>query len=535
MASTTVTTDAPHLRSSSITRGETIALLTLTALALLLRVTSLSRSLFTDEAYSLALAQRSFGHMIALFGYEANGTPYSIVLWPVIRIFGSSAAVLRLPAVLAGTASIPALYWAARGFVREHAVALLAAALLAINPMAVWYSQEARSYAFVVLAACLSFGALVRAVSRGDENGQGHRVWVGYVAAMALLAYSDLLAAPIAIPAQALIVWRAGRKEVRRWLWSLLALSVCCLPLLVAAGISRSRRDPLYWLPKLDRELVELALQEFTGGFSGVSAVRWVTLAAGLVLVVAALSLLRRGSAALERSTFAIAACWGLVPVGLLLVVSAVEPVFWPRYAIVALPGLCLLGALAAGRLWRHRRGVVLAGVCVAILVGVGLFADARQVKALQENWPPIAAWLRAERTPGQPTLIDNALVLPSLGYYDPTFRARNGELIVQEWRELPLPVGFVGFKDRTGYGSVPNGPPSAAVARRMARNGGGAFWMIFAEVDPSLQSAPLQSPAVIWARNNCHVQERESTGIKALHVTDCTGFENAISSVHRG
>src|SRR5450759_3703592 len=52
-----------------LTRERT-ALLVLTALALLLRVTSLSRSLFTDEAYSLALAQRGFGHMFELFGYE---------------------------------------------------------------------------------------------------------------------------------------------------------------------------------------------------------------------------------------------------------------------------------------------------------------------------------------------------------------------------------------------------------------------------------------------------------------------------------
>jgi hypothetical protein len=88
-------------------------LLALTVLALLLRLTSLSRSLFTDETYSLALAQRGFGHMLALFGYEANGTPYSIVLWPLIRIFGTGVTLLRLPAVIAGTLRGPALGWPA--------------------------------------------------------------------------------------------------------------------------------------------------------------------------------------------------------------------------------------------------------------------------------------------------------------------------------------------------------------------------------------------------------------------------------------
>ena len=34
------------------------------------------------------------------------------------------------------------------------------------------------------------------------------------------------------------------------------------------------------------------------------------------------------------------------------------------------------------------------------------------------------AAWLRAERAPGAPTILDNVIVLPVLGYYDPAFRA---------------------------------------------------------------------------------------------------------------
>ncbi|MCW3019712.1 MAG: hypothetical protein JWN10_2020, partial [Solirubrobacterales bacterium] len=228
----------------------------LTALALVLRLSSLSRSLFTDETYSLALAQRSFGQMLALFGWEANGTPYSIVLWPLIRIFGTGVTLLRLPAVLAGTLSVPALWWAARRFTTP-AAALLAAGLLAVNPMAVWYSQEARAYAFVVLAACLAFGALPRALDRRGER----RMWILYAAAMTLLAYSEIFAAPLALPAQALIAWRAGRigrDGVRRGLWSLLAVLVCCVPLVVAAVISRSRRDALYWLPKTDRALVTL-------------------------------------------------------------------------------------------------------------------------------------------------------------------------------------------------------------------------------------------------------------------------------------
>jgi mannosyltransferase len=531
-------------RSPAPSRGEWIALCALTALAFALRLTSLSHSLFTDEAYSFALAQRGFGHMLALFAYESNGTLYSVALWPLVRIFGSGEALLRAPAVLAGVASVPAVWWAARELAGGR-VALVAAGLLAINPMAVWYSQEARAYAFIVLACCLSFGALARAVALRERRREAadstsarrpRGAWVGYVAAMAALAYCQVLAVPIVLPAQALIARRGGRDGVRSWVRSLLVLALCCVPLLVITVISRGRRNPLYWLPKPNRGLVELALQEFSGGFSGVSAVRWITLLLGGALVAGAIWSLRRAAVAAsgrasersahwaaERATLAITAAWGLIPPALLLVASFVEPVFWPRYAIVALPGLCLLAALCAELLWQDRRAVT--ALAAALLVGialVGAFADERQVDALQESWPPIASWLRAERAPGEPIVVDNALVLASLGYYDPAFKARDGQLIVQEWHDQPLPRAFIGFKDRTGYGSFPDGPPSEALFSRLATGPRHSAWLIVSEVDDSLQADPKTGAGVAWARRHCHVLIRESVGVWALHATGC-------------
>jgi len=492
-------------------------LLGLTALALLLRVSSLSRGLYNDEAYSLALAQRSFGHMLALFGYEPNGTPYPVMLWPLIRIFGTGVTLLRLPAVFAGTASVPALWWAARRFAAP-ATALLAAGLLAISPMAVWYGQEARSYAFVVLAACLSFGALSRALERGNARWP----WVGYVAAMAALAYCEILAAPLVLPAQALIARRAGRAGVRRWLWSLLAVLVCCVPLLVAATIARGRRNALYWLAKPDHEIVVLALQEFTAGFSGVSAARWATLAAGAALIAAALLVARRGRSPANGGTLAIALCWGVLPGALLFAISFAQPVFWPRYLILSLPGLYLALALAAERLWHSRRGAATSVVCVAVVVIAAVTADARQRTAVQEDWPPVAAWLHAERSADQSVIVDNASVLPVLGYYYPAFRAPDGDLIVQEWHDRPLPVGFVGLRDRGGYGTVPYGPPSVATFRGLAGRGGGTVWLVVSEVVTSLQGEPWDGAAVAWARSHCHVQVRETLEVWTVRASGC-------------
>lgn len=497
------------------------ALAALCALALALRLTSVARSLFTDESYSLALAQRSFGHMVELFGYEANGTLYSIVLWPLIRLFGDGEQLLRAPAVAAGVASVPALWWAARAFGGVR-VAWVAAALLALNPMAVWYSQEARAYSFVVLGACLAFGALARALAAEGKQRRG--AWAGYVLAMAAMAYCDLLAAPLALPAQALMARRAGPSAWRNWLRSLAALLVCCLPLLVFAAISRSRRNALYWLPKTDRALVELALQEFAGGFAKVNAIGWLTLLTGAVLVGLALLRARREEAGGGRRTLLFAAAlWGLLPAVLLLIVSFVEPVFWPRYAILSLPGLCLLAGLALDATWEAQAAMrALAGGCVAAIAALALYGDLKQRHEIQEEWRPVAAWLREQRSPDQPLIVDNALVLPSLGYYDQALRAADGDLIVQEWHDLALPAGFVGFKDRTGYGSVPDGPPSAAEFAALARRGRGTAWLVVSEVDDELQSNPKEGAAVAWARAHCHVEVRESIGVWAMRASGC-------------
>ncbi len=503
-------------------RASAWTLAALTTLAFALRLTSLSRSLFNDETFSFALAQRGFGHMISLAGYEANGMPYSVILWPVTRIFGTGVEVLRAPAVLIGTASVPLMYWAARQFSRERWVALLAATLLAINPMAIWYSQVARSYALVVFGACAAFGALARALASDDERHR-RRMWWVYVAATALTGYSDLLAPVIVLPAQALMVWSVARERraalARSWVSSLAATLVLCVPLLVAAAIERGRRDPLYWLPKLGRGLVEAGVQEFGGGYSGVKAVGWLTLLAAAVLAGAGTwRLRRRKEAGAERRTLAAAAAWGVLPPALLLIISAVEPVFWPRYAIVALPGLCLLLALAAAALVEGRPLPALAAACVGALLCLGIYADAKQIDAVQQEWTPAARWLKADRRPGQPLIAQSVLTLPSLGYYDPALRASSGELVVDEWKDTALPPGVLGYKDPSAHGGdVPGGPPPVALVRRLAR-ADGTVWLLFAETGERADEVP----AVRWAGAHCHVTTLERTRIELVRISGC-------------
>jgi hypothetical protein len=213
------------------------------------------------------------------------------------------------------------------------------------------------------------------------------------------------------------------------------------------------------------------------------------------------------------------------VPAAVLLAISFVQPVFWPRYAILSLPGLCLALALAAELLWHSRRGVLVAGACLAVLAAAAaVAADARQRTAVQESWKTAAAWLRDERAPDQPTIVDTVSVLPSLGYYDPAFRASDGDLVVQEWQDQPLPAGVAGYKDRGGWGTVPDGPPTVHAFERLARIGHGTVWMVVAEIVPSLQGEVSDGAAVAWARAHCRVQARQLVEVWDMRASDCGG-----------
>jgi len=62
---------------------------------------------------------------------------------------------------------------------RRPAAALVACGLLAVSPFHLWYSQETRNYAFVILLGIASMGAMTRLPGTTRNR-------IGYVAANTL-------------------------------------------------------------------------------------------------------------------------------------------------------------------------------------------------------------------------------------------------------------------------------------------------------------------------------------------------------------
>ena len=140
-----------------------------------LRLANLAgQSLWLDEAFSVVLAQAPWHSFVyELRTREANMGLYFLVLRPWLRISTDEASV-RLLSALLGIATMPvAAALATRLFDRR--AGLYAALLLALDPLAVWASQEARAYSLVALLVTSGMQLLLFAMWFDMEYNKGLR------------------------------------------------------------------------------------------------------------------------------------------------------------------------------------------------------------------------------------------------------------------------------------------------------------------------------------------------------------------------
>ena len=444
-----------------------------------------------DEAFSLALAQRSFPDMLHRFTFEANGLLYALLEWPLVRI-DDSLLILRLPAFIAGALAPGALYWTGKRIV-SRTEAAVAAWLLAISPFAIAHAQLARPYVFAMFFGIVAYGCLARAE---DDR----RYWIGFVAAMALVGYSNVLAVPLLLAAQAVYVLLQPRL-VRAWLRSLLPLAVLLIPLAALVVAERSKRDPLYWLTRpTPRDMTNLAADFMAG--------RKVLLLGTLVMV--AVLLLRR----LDDRRLLIVAAWAILPPLGLFIVAQIDPTFWPSYLLPALPGALLLVGSATTRLPR-----VLAGASLVLLTAGflhGLFPD----NPYHPHGLEVATRaLKAERH-GDPAVFDIPDGLVAAGFYDRDLAGRDGRLVVSEWADEPIPEGVVLRDDPGGYGRVPAGPPTRNLLVTLLRRTGTVFVFVYSTAK---QGDLLESPGLLWAARACDFRATRIGGVVLARLRACS------------
>jgi 4-amino-4-deoxy-L-arabinose transferase-like glycosyltransferase len=341
-----------------------------------LRLDGIGAHLSDAEGYSYLVgsAPSAGAFLRRLAGYENTPPLFYLLLTPLPL---GHTAWLRVPAAIPGALIPLALFAAVRRPLGDR-VALLAAAIAAVAPFAVSYSDYSRGFMLEGLACIVALGAMLRVI----DGTSSRRWWLLYFGAAAVALYTEYIAIIFLVALTVGAAW--GRRDRLRTA----ALSVLPLAALLPwAGqferaqdaLNHTKVSPTFPGPSLGslRDVsVRLVVGEHGAGAS--AGVRWLEFVVVIAVVAVVAVVLRRAAAAggssspATRAVLMIATTAALVLIGSAIAPAFGTEIFNERYLTVLIPLGAALIAVAVGQL--DARGLwVGAGVAVAI-VGVAVF-----------------------------------------------------------------------------------------------------------------------------------------------------------------
>ncbi len=423
----------------------------LTLVAAALRFATLgAQSYHHDEIVTASRILRDgFWHAMDAVGFSESAPPlYYAIAWLWTQLTGTGEVGLRSVSALAGVATVPVAYLLGAELSSRRA-GLLAAALVAVNPMLLWYSQEGRAYSLLVLLTAISLLYFVRVLDRGHRRDS-----IGWGIASALALATHYFAVfPIAAEALWLLK-RRGREQGGAFpgLWIVAGAALLLAPLVVhqssyahAEWIGNSGLGHRLW-----ETGVTFALGE-TGDVIARPEHPLLALVPALVAIAGVALVFTRGERR-ERRAASLLLALAAVPFATSLAIGLLDPSKDFVLARNLLPALVpLLAALAIGFTLStaRRRGAALAAVLVAYSFGFSVWASVSP--ALQRpDWKAVAEAIGEPKVP-------RAMVTWTLGEASLRYYLSTGSFQVQASEGFDWAVGEVDF-----ISDGPAAPPPA-------------------------------------------------------------------------
>lgn len=410
-------------------------IIVLVLLATILRAIALNQQLWFDEIIMLLdSARESFWQTATKYDWQNQHMLYSLLAHGSIRVFGEQPWALRLPAMLFGVASIPALYLFAR-LVTTNREALLASGLMAINYQHIWFSQNARGYtgmAFWTLAASILF-------IRSARGGKA-RDWMLYGIVAALGVYTHLTMAFVVIGHALVYVWLvAGRARALNRLprvffrpaYGIVSSGVVSF-LLYAPVISRVFARTIGVAGKSVRTDWASPIWAFWEMMHGLRA----GTAGGLAAVLVGGLMLLTGVLSYWRQNRFVVGLMILPAIATAAAVLATSHNLWPRFFFFEI-GFGLLLLVRGAMVWGRASASLLSikpelgtklGAAIVVLMMLASVPSLRAAYRPKQDYLGAMKFVESERQAGDPIVTAGDLSTPFQRYYGrpwPTLQTR--------------------------------------------------------------------------------------------------------------
>jgi hypothetical protein len=363
-------------------RRVALVVLAVFALALTIRVIDLGgRSLWVDEGATAVNSRLGLDQILGGEDQDFEHPPGYYALINLTSRISDSEAGLRLPSAVASALAAAVTYLVGRRL-GGHLTGLLAAAILIVSPIDLWYAQEARQPALAALAII------------GGIWGLARRDWLGYSVALVALVlglYFDYITAAGWFAAGAIwtMLWRkADRARILDWLVVTAAAAIIYAPIEGAEFMTGFRGLLGYegagiWYGDI------LGSNPVTSNAIGLLAVAAVMVAIAFAVLNRLTGRGRAGAIWTALIVIAFALGSALTPIPRAYSVKKVLVVGWPVLALI----IAYLIVMRAGAGWR--RPMVI-GLLATSLVG-----SAASFFVPKDDWRGATAYVNAHSVPG--------------------------------------------------------------------------------------------------------------------------------------
>ena len=408
-------------------------------LAALVRLPWLAtQSIAYDESFSLVVALADWPTLIqAILSDGVHPPLFYMIHKGALSLWGTTEFGQRFLAALFSLIGLPLLYWSGRAMFNRR-VGLLSALLSALNPLHVWFAQEARMYSLLSALALISMTVFWQAIQTHRR-----RDWIALTVVNSLIFavhYFGFLI-PISQFLFIVVTFRRNYRYLRLWTLTQLIAFLPLLPWLVATARRETQSFGIGFLQR--PTLVDLPLTWWNFALGWSDFFDWPVSGLSMTLfVVAGLSGLRWREKK-YRSAQLILIVWIFLPPILVWLMSQRRSFYSDRYLSFVIPALIMLVAFGVTRLnspvWR---GVLAAGLIIAS--SYGLLNSRSDPAFFKDDWRGAVAYLARHEQAGDVILLYNSHLDIPFGYYYQGYLPRQPvSRVLDRFAIEPLVAGY--------------------------------------------------------------------------------------------
>lgn len=328
------------------------------------------QSIWFDESVSINAAKYNLN---SLFVFEDPTPPlYYILLHFWTELTGDSVFAVRFLPVIFGVLSIYMIYLVGKN-IHNAKTGLIASLLLALSPIHIYYSQEARCYSlFFFLALCSMYFYL-----KFIKEKSGISV-IGCILVNILLVYTHIFGFLI-ILAQLIHFIIINFKKIYEWIAMQAIVLICFAPwaFILYNAISK---ESVGWMHKPG--LIDLLYFMFEVSFGKIMPA-W-----GLLILILFSFLILKYIIGIKSK---IVVFWALIPVFVPFILSQfLTPLFSSRYVLPASLALTIMIAYMISRFRKNTRSIVI----IALITLLSLTIYVQQNTVLKEPWKDVSAYV---------------------------------------------------------------------------------------------------------------------------------------------